>query len=171
MAERPFERNVWRSEFMREQPKRSVLEIPVMRRLAGLARQRVVKLAGKARHTGRLLCVSRSLAYSCLATLAAVGFLSFLLLLYLFPSPPSRIVITSAATGTSYEQIARRYAEILARSHVAVEVRETTGSLENIDLLRTPTSGVDVAFMSGAVVHAHKGRQIWSLGTIFHSPI
>ena len=74
------------------------------RRLAALARRRGVKLAIRTRNLALLLGIGRKSAYGCLGALAGFGALSVVLLLYLFPSPPSRIVIATAAAGTSFEQ-------------------------------------------------------------------
>lgn len=140
--------------------------------VAALAQRSASTLVNRTRNFAHLLGVGRKAAYGCVAALVGFCTLAVVLLFYLFPSPPSRIVIATAAAGTSFQQFARRYAVILARSKVLVELRETTGSQENIELLRSPAPGIDVAFVTGGVERARGGgRQVWSLGALFQSQL
>ena len=73
--------------------------------------------------------------------------------------------------GSSSEAFGRRYQEILARSHVELVLRETSGALENLKLLQDPASGVAAALVTGghcqrqtgarrAVIGAHRQQSI-----------
>jgi TRAP-type uncharacterized transport system substrate-binding protein len=55
------------------------------------------------------------------------------------PLPPRRFAIAAGATGSGYDNFARQYARILARQGVELEVRNSAGAVENLDLLRTGT--------------------------------
>ena len=52
------------------------------------------------------------------------------------PAPPSHIVITTGGESGAYYQFAQRYAAILARSGVTLEVRASAGSLDNLERLK-----------------------------------
>jgi TRAP-type uncharacterized transport system substrate-binding protein len=48
------------------------------------------------------------------------------------PAPPKRIVITTGGEAGAYYQFAQRYAAILARNGITLEVKSSAGSLENL---------------------------------------
>ena len=60
------------------------------------------------------------------ALLLIVG-MSWLALDYFVPAPPSKFTIATGAKDQTYEAIGKRYRDILARSHVDVELRLTMG--------------------------------------------
>ena len=66
-----------------------------------------------------------------------VGVVS-LALAYFIPAPPSTVTMATGFKGASVEYYGRRYREIFARSHVQLELRETDGAVENIQLLQDP---------------------------------
>lgn len=142
-----------------------------IRRLAWRAR-RLAHASGKrgldlASHLG----LSRRGAYWLGGTLVAAAALTTIVLVHVFPAPPKRVIMATAAAGTSFEQFGRRYAEIFARSGITLDVRETTGSRENLDLLKDRSSGVDAAFMTGWIERADTAGRLLSLGVVFNSPI
>ena len=61
-----------------------------------------------------------------------------LALIYFIPAPPSTVTMATGFKGASVEYYGRRYREIFARSHVQLELRETDGAVENIQLLQDP---------------------------------
>lgn len=80
-----------------------------------------------------------------LATLAAISCLVAVIwaaLGILLPSPPTKIAIAGSFPGGHFELLAHRYKDILARSHVKVDVRSTEGAVENLKLLNDPRSGI-----------------------------
>ena len=70
-----------------------------------------------------------------LAVLLAASTLAWATMAIFVPAPPSHIIIAGGPKGGSYEQYAMKYREILARSHVKVDVRTTDGAGENLKLL------------------------------------
>jgi hypothetical protein len=99
------------------------------------------------------------------ATLCVVGACS-LLLIYFIPAPPSKFAIATGVKNQTYEAIAKRYREILARSHVDLEVRLTNGAAENIQLLNDPTSGIKVGIVQGGISDGDQSPDLLSLGRI-----
>lgn len=88
------------------------------------------------------------------------------------PAPPSRLVIATGSKAGAYHAFGERYARVLARSGIKLEVRETAGSLDNLSLLGDRKSGVGVALVQGGL-HGGKGpsQELHSLGRLFHEPL
>jgi hypothetical protein len=99
------------------------------------------------------------------AILCILGMVS-LALNYFIPVPPRKITIGTGFKGGSYEFYAQKYKEILARSHIELEVRLTEASGQNLKLLMDPNSGVQVAFVQGGVANSKQAPGLLSLGRI-----
>lgn len=91
------------------------------------------------------------------------------------PAPPKKIVITTGSDSGAYYQFANRYAAILARNGVTLEVKISAGSLQNLERLKTDEA--QVGFVQGGVVEP-KGDQdeadnsaLLSLGSMFYEPV
>jgi TRAP-type uncharacterized transport system substrate-binding protein len=91
-------------------------------------------------------------------------------LIYFFPSPPSHVTIATAFKGASFDFYGQRYREKFALAKVNLQLRPTEGALENLKLLNDPTSGVQIAFVTGGVSDAEHSPGILSLGTIDYLP-
>lgn len=93
------------------------------------------------------------------------------------PTPPRRMVLATGAERGAYAEFGARYAKLLAREGIKVELRNTQGAVENMALLRDAKSGVDVAFVQGGVdgpVQANDGSdndELVSLGSLFYEPV
>ena len=92
------------------------------------------------------------------------------------PTPPRRLVLATGAEQSAYEVMGRRYRDALAPFGIQVELRRSAGSGENLRLLQTPGSGVDVAFMQGGTWQPPPGETedssgLVSLGSLFHEPV
>ena len=90
------------------------------------------------------------------------------------PAPPSRIVISTGSESGAYYQFAKRYAAILARDGIGLEVRSSAGSLENIARLKA--GEVDVGFVQGGVIIPPENDEeddsgLLSLGSLFYEPV
>lgn len=90
------------------------------------------------------------------------------------PAPPSHIVITTGGESGAYYQFAQRYAAILARSGVTLEVRASAGSLENLERLKKDEA--QVGFVQGGVIEAKDDEEaedsgLLSLGSMFYEPV
>ena len=85
------------------------------------------------------------------------------------PSPPSTITIASGSKTGAYYQFAQRYSKILARQGIRLEILETQGSVENIQLLSSGKA--DVAFVQGGVGDAAKTPDLRSLGSLYFEPL
>src|SRR5215470_7182616 len=103
------------------------------------------------------------------AAALAVGTFS-LLLIYFIPAPPSTVTMATGFQGSSFEYVGQRYRDIFARSHVELKLRETTGGLDNIELLKNPNSGVQIGLVFGGVSDGERAPGVLSLGTVYTNP-
>lgn len=91
------------------------------------------------------------------------------------PAPPRTIVITTGGDAGAYYQFAQRYAGILARNGIRLEVKTSAGSLENLERLKN--NEAQVAFVQGGVVEppddpdAENDSGLLSLGSVFYEPV
>ncbi|PKO48484.1 MAG: C4-dicarboxylate ABC transporter substrate-binding protein [Betaproteobacteria bacterium HGW-Betaproteobacteria-4] len=105
--------------------------------------------------------------------LAGIGFV----IAYQFvePAPPKKIVISTGSESGAYYQFAQRYASILAKNGITLEVRSSAGSLENLERLKNDE--VQVGFVQGGVVPAKEDPDaeddsgLLSLGSVFYEPV
>ena len=63
---------------------------------------------------------------------SCLGGVIWLALEIAIPAPPTKIAIAGSFKGGHYEALGLRYKDILARSHLKVDVRATDGALENL---------------------------------------
>jgi TRAP transporter TAXI family solute receptor len=87
------------------------------------------------------------------------------------PAPPDRIVMVTGREGGAYYSFAERYAEILARQRVTLEIRSTAGSVENIKLLESQTEEVDLAFVQSGLEASAESGELVSLGSVYFEPL
>ncbi|WGF86863.1 TAXI family TRAP transporter solute-binding subunit [Marinivivus vitaminiproducens] len=87
------------------------------------------------------------------------------------PAPPDRIVMATGAEDGAYNAYGRHYKALLEQQGVTVELRQTTGAVENYGLLRREEGGADVAFMQGGVAPEHLDPGLKSLASVFLEPL
>lgn len=91
------------------------------------------------------------------------------------PTPPRKVVLATGVEQGAYAEFGRRYAEILKTHGITVELRNTQGAAENLQLLRDPDSGVDLAFVQGGADAERPGEapeeDLVSLGSLFYEPL
>ena len=92
------------------------------------------------------------------------------------PNPPRKVVLATGVAQGAYAEFGKRYAELLQRHGISVELRATQGAAENLALLQQPDSGVDLAFVQGGTQPPVAGAEVpdsglVSLGSMFHEPV
>lgn len=87
------------------------------------------------------------------------------------PAPPMHLTIATASKGSPYWRIAERWQKHLAKNGVRLELRETTGSLQNLELVRKEGSGVMAAIVQGGISSASEAPELVSLGRIAYEPV
>ena len=102
-------------------------------------------------------------------TITLIGFL----IAYQFvqPAPPRHITIATGQPGGGYYKLGQEYKRILARDKVFLTIKETNGSVENLQLLSDKNSGVDVIFKQGGVETVSSSKDMVSLGSIYYEPL
>jgi TRAP transporter TAXI family solute receptor len=87
------------------------------------------------------------------------------------PAPPSRIVIATGRPDGAYYRFAQQYRDRLARERITLEIRETSGAVENIQLLERPDSGVDIGFVQGGTGEGVTSDRLVSLASLYFEPL
>ena len=98
------------------------------------------------------------------------------------PTPPKHVVLATGADQGAYAEFGKRYARVLKEYGITVELRSTQGAAENLQLLRTPGSGVDIAFVQGGADERPRqpdgsdrgddgAEPLVSLGSLFYEPV
>ena len=92
------------------------------------------------------------------------------------PTPPKKVVLATGTEQGAYAEFGKRYAQVLQGYGIAVELRATQGAAENLQLLRDPASGVDIAFVQGGADELAKApdeddAKLVSLGSLFYEPV
>jgi TRAP-type uncharacterized transport system substrate-binding protein len=95
---------------------------------------------------------------------------------WLDPTPPKHVVLATGVDQGAYSEFGKRYATLLAKYGIRVELRATQGAAENLALLRDAQSGVDLAFVQGGadVVRGagdNPDAGLRSLGSMFYEPV
>jgi len=105
-----------------------------------------------------------------LVALAVVIGVSWIVLEYLVPAPPSSVTIATGRKGTTFDYFGERYRAQFARAGIELNVRATAGALENFRLLRDPKSNVQIAFTTGGISNRTQAPELRSMGLISNVP-
>jgi TRAP-type uncharacterized transport system substrate-binding protein len=89
------------------------------------------------------------------------------------PSPPSRITMSTGQEQSAYEEFGKKYADALGKFQIKLALKPSLGSQENLQRLKDPESGIDIAFVqSGSTEQAEAERKgLVSLGSLFTEPV
>ena len=89
------------------------------------------------------------------------------------PSPPKVVTLSAGQESSAYENLAKRYASVLAREGIHVKILRSEGSYENLDRLKDPNSGIDIAFVQSGSTDLVQAEKIGlvSLGSLFVEPV
>src|SRR4051812_29034722 len=90
---------------------------------------------------------------------------------YVDPAPPNRIVISTSEGEGDYLDYAKQYKEIIEKSGVKLDIRESNGARENLKRLKDPKSDVDVAFVQDGLETKDSPVELVSLGSLYYEPL
>jgi TRAP transporter TAXI family solute receptor len=90
---------------------------------------------------------------------------------FLYPILPRNVVMATGVEGTGYADFGERYRQIMARQGVRLKVLATSGTLENLAMLRSGRSGVNVALVQNGLTDPQQSPELASLGTIAYVPL
>ncbi len=108
--------------------------------------------------------------------IAGIGFV--VAFQFVEPAPPRHVVMTSGGESGAYYQFAKRYAAVLARSGITLEVLTSEGSVQNLERLKSGEA--QIGFVQGGVIEPVDESRIdeepenWgllSLGSMFYEPV
>jgi TRAP-type uncharacterized transport system substrate-binding protein len=120
----------------------------------------------------RIRFVSRRDLAVALVPVVVLTILAFAVALYFVqPAPPSSIVMASAAHEGRYGYYAKLYQQFLAKNGVTVNLRPSSGAMQNLDLLMAEDSGVDVALIQGGTGFGANAPNLVSLGSLYYEPL
>jgi TRAP-type uncharacterized transport system substrate-binding protein len=97
--------------------------------------------------------------------------------LWLQPTPPKHVVLATGVEQGAYSEFGKRYAALLAKHGIRVELRTTQGAAENLALLGRAASGIDLAFVQGGAEEVERRGEepidtgLRSLGSMFYEPV
>lgn len=86
------------------------------------------------------------------------------------PLPPRTVVMATGPDDSAYAEAGRRYQTVLARHGVRLELETTRGGVENLQLLRDPSSRISVTLVQSGLTTSAESPRIVSLGTMFYEP-
>ncbi len=87
------------------------------------------------------------------------------------PAPPRTVIMSTGSAKGAYHIFGQKYAEILARDGIKLELKTSNGSKENAARLMDPKSGVKVALVQGGAVTAKETPDLLSLGRVYQQPL
>jgi ABC-type nitrate/sulfonate/bicarbonate transport system substrate-binding protein len=92
------------------------------------------------------------------------------------PNPPTKVVLATGADQGAYAEFGKKYVQAMKAYGITVELRPTQGAAENLQLLRDPASGVDIAFVQGGADDRtaredEEDTNLVALGSLFFEPV
>lgn len=124
-----------------------------------------------AQYKRRLLATSlRDFATSSTPVVIALLISLVVAYFYIAPAPTQHVVFSVGREDSEYQEDATHYQMILARDDVALETRQSEGTLENLQRLNDENSDVDIAFILDGLQNDHDG-DLYSLGSVGYQPI
>lgn len=86
-------------------------------------------------------------------------------------APPKKIVISLSKQSVNDKVYASIYNAFLQKDGIRLEMRETSGDIENVELLKDESSGVDLAFIQDGVTRSQGAGNLQSLGSLYYEPV
>ncbi len=86
-------------------------------------------------------------------------------------APPKTIIITSGDKESLYYGIAEKYARILARDGVKLNILPSAGAVENLRRLADPSFQADIGFVQAGLDLGVNSENLVSLGSVSYQPL
>jgi TRAP transporter TAXI family solute receptor len=110
----------------------------------------------------------RLLIIGAILLLAALG---WALATVLKPAMQGTIVITTGADKGIYRGFADRYAPILKRDGITLDIRSSSGSIENYQRLTNPDSEYEVGFIQSGTTSPRETDRLQTIAAVSYEPI
>jgi len=85
------------------------------------------------------------------------------------PAPPRTLTLSTGGPGGGYHLFGERYRARLAEYGIDLKLRQSAGSIENLE--RLMRGEVDVAFVQGGTVGQAARTQLQGLGSLYYEPL
>ncbi len=120
----------------------------------------------------RLYSISwRDLALTLTPIALVLGVATWLGVHFIRPAPPNAIRLLAGTPGSTYWNQAQKYKKIIERDGVKVELLQSHGAVENLQIIAKPDSVADVAFVQGGLTDGIDISNLASLGSVFVQPL
>ena len=106
--------------------------------------------------------------------IAAIVFglaLPILIMPLLYPAIPRVIVMATGAAGGAYSEYGEQYREIFARQGVQLTLLHSSGSVDNLAMLRHQDLGASIALAQSGLTDREHSPELVSLGTVSFEPV
>ena len=91
--------------------------------------------------------------------------------MFVQPAPPKLLYMTTGSESGAYHGYAKQYKEILARQGITLELRTSTGALENLQRLKDDNAHISIGFIQGGIATTEDGKNLMSLGSMYYEPL
>lgn len=106
-----------------------------------------------------------------IGSIVALVLFGWTLVVVLKPAFQRKIVITSGADNGIYRSFADRYAPILKRDGITLEIRSSSGSIENYQRLTNPDSEYEVGFIQSGTISPKETDNLQTIAAVSYEPI
>ena len=96
---------------------------------------------------------------------------SLLIYRFLQPFPPKTIHMATGMGSGTYASYGELYQRVLARDGIHLELRQTSGAVENLSLLKDRKQPVEAGFIQGTVGGIDESSGLVSLGGLAYTPL
>jgi TRAP transporter TAXI family solute receptor len=100
-----------------------------------------------------------------------VAAMLWVLFTYIEPPPPKRVVMTTGGETGAYFAWGTKYAQQFKKHGIALEVRPSKGSVENLERLAAPNSTVTIGLMQSGIADPERAPDLESLSSVAYEPI
>ena len=90
---------------------------------------------------------------------------------FLKPFPPRHLSMAAGSSGDGYTLMAHAISSYFRTHGVDLKIEESTGSVENAELLIDDRDDVEVAFIQGGALTPEQAAQVYSLGSVSYEPV
>jgi len=106
-----------------------------------------------------------------LPTIALIITMFLVASMFVQPTPPKLLYMTTGSESGAYHGYAKQYKEILARHGITLELQTSTGALENIQRLKGDNSHISIGFIQGGVAAVEDSKNLMSIGSMYYEPL
>ena len=108
-----------------------------------------------------------------IAALFLMGLTGAAILWIVLSAPPRSITIVTGPPGSTFQRYAEKYQEELVKRHsgITLKIVSSGGSLDNLQRLKAPDSGIDLGFVQGGLVGDTPPPGLVSLGSVAYQPL